>query len=83
MADIALGTMTGSLLLAEGHLNRQRFGATVGLLAASANCSASAPINRMDTILLLASPLGSFGLPGLRFLWLTACVVARELPALR
>jgi hypothetical protein len=27
----------------------------------------------MGTILPLASPFGSFGLPGLRFLWLTAC----------
>src|SRR6516165_5302882 len=35
--------------------------------AAPVNWSASAFVNRMGTILPLASPLGSFGLPGLRF----------------
>src|SRR5215469_2807917 len=37
------------------------------LFAASVNCSASAFVNRMGTILPLASPLGTFVLPGLRF----------------
>jgi len=41
------------------------------LFAALVNCSASALVSRMGTILPLASPFGSFGLPGLRFFWTT------------
>jgi hypothetical protein len=37
------------------------------VFATLSNCSASALVNLMGTILPFASPLGSFGLPGLRF----------------
>ena|SRR5215469_13274179 len=41
------------------------------LFAASVNCLASAFVNRIGRILPLASSFGSFGLPGLRFFWVT------------